>query len=112
MYKSTDESYMCARTRIPAHMLKRESIPVSGLIGVDTLMWSGACLLMQISSEAAFRGAESVAASLGAGGSIFYQAALQLISFHPFLLPSTPSAHAGMLSAGLTCSKALGHHSA
>lgn len=34
---------------MPAHMLKHESIPASGLIGADTLKPLAACLLMQIS---------------------------------------------------------------
>lgn len=43
-------------------MLKLKSIPVSGLIGVDTLKLLAPCLLMQIIGWVTFRGAASIAA--------------------------------------------------
>lgn len=60
-------THICTRTNTPAHMLKQKSIPVSGLIGVNTLKMSAACLLIQISWLAAFRGAQSVAGFVGGG---------------------------------------------
>lgn len=57
---------------------------LSGLIGFDTLKLSAACLLIQISTLAAFRGAESVAAFWVVGPAS--DTATQLI-FHPFCSP-------------------------
>lgn len=50
-------------THTPAHTLKHKSLPQSGLISINTLKLSAACLLMQISGSGSFRGAASVAAA-------------------------------------------------
>lgn len=72
--------------------LNASPIPASGLIGVDTLMSSDACLPMQISRPAAFRGAESVAAVVGGG---------------PFFSRRTPNSSSSIHSPPRQCRNAF-----
>lgn len=96
-----------ADAHTPAHMLKHEPLPQSGLVLIDTLKLSAACLPMQISGSGGLQRSRERGGVVG-GGSFCHCTPTHLSPISPGWHLQHPLLSAGMLSAGPAWSKGSG----